>query len=36
MLNLVLGLLQPCLKSLCGHLEVLDVGDSSVKEGNLP
>ena len=34
-LNLVLGLLQPRLKLLCGHLEVLDVGGGAVEEGNL-
>ena len=34
-LNLVLGLLEPRLKLLCGHLEVLDVGGSAVEKGNL-
>ena len=34
-LNLVLGLLEPRLELLCGHLEVLDVGGSAVKKGNL-
>ena len=35
LLNLVLGLLEPCLKLLCSHLEVLDVGGSAVEKGNL-
>ena len=34
-LNLVLGLLEPRLKLLCGHLEVLDMGGSAVEKGNL-
>jgi hypothetical protein len=34
-LNFVLGLLEPRLKLLGGHLEILDVGGSAVEEGNL-
>ena len=34
-MNLILGLLQPRLKLLGGHLEILDVSGSAVKEGHL-
>jgi hypothetical protein len=34
-LNLILSLLESRLKLLCGHLEVLDVSGSAVKERDL-
>ena len=33
--SLIFSLLEPCLKLLLSHLQVLDVGGGTVQEGNL-